>query len=166
MLGPEEDQEDAFLGFDPADADFCFGWIARLLQELEQQQTNSSSSAVLPKVITKRQSQHPLLLWKDSDFKLQQQQQQQQQRQPPAHLWSENLAAVAGGGSAQQQQQQQCVPLLLEVCVTGAAYPSSAADWGQLQGLRSLSSLLLPHHRPPLLPAMVENGIAGERITA
>jgi hypothetical protein len=176
MAGPpdDDDHDDEFLGFDPAEADFCFGWIARLLQELEQQQQQQdSTSALRPTVIVKRQSQHPLLLWKDSDFELQQQQQQQQEqqqqqqqqqlRQPPAHLWSEDLAGSSSSSSAQQQQQQQqCVPLLLEVCVTGAAYPRDPRDWLQLQGLKSLSSLLLPHHRPPLLPNMIGDGIAGE----
>jgi hypothetical protein len=78
------------------------------------------------------------------------------------HPWSENLASNSSStAQQQQQQQQQCVPLVLEVCVMGAAYPSSAADWLQLQGLKGVSTLLLPHHRPPLLPAMIENGIAG-----
>jgi hypothetical protein len=51
--------------------------------------------------------------------------------------------------------------LFAVLCWGGIANSSSAADWLQLQGLRSISTLLLPHHRPPLLPAMVENGIAG-----
>jgi hypothetical protein len=53
--------------------------------------------------------------------------------------------------------------LLFAALVLGCfgIYGSSAADWLQLQGVKSVSTLLLPHHRPPLLPAMIENGIAG-----
>jgi hypothetical protein len=52
------------------------------------------------------------------------------------------------------------VVLIAVLCWNGVVIGSSAADWLQLQGLKIVSTLLLPHHRPPLLPAMIENGIA------
>jgi len=168
--GEEEEDAEALLGFLPDDSEYCYGWVARFLQELQQQQQqqqagtwpwqwalSSSSSgssmlaaAAVATAVQKRQLLQPLLVWKPDDLKQQQQQHrlwvEQQHR-----LWVEQQQ----GNS--QQQQQQLPPLVVELAIDGAAFPSDATDWQQLQHLNSLAKLLLPATKPCLLPCMVSD---------
>ena len=124
----------------------------------------------------KRQLLQPVLVWDPRDLQQQQQQlrQQQQQQQHHQQLWAETLdpspsSAAANLLNQQQQQQQQqqqegsdsdrewVPPLVIEVAVDGAAFPSDPSDWQQLQPLNSVAQLLLPTTKPCLLPCMISS---------